>query len=91
MTLFADTTGVDCYVSDVDDLLIESACRARNFKKAETEMSEHTVYLLGFLGLGLAYLAAFFCVPAGVRRVMKYIAVCLFVVGATFTVYGLQP
>lgn len=54
-------------------------------------MSEHTLYLLGFLGLALAYLVAFFCVPDGVRRVMKYIAACLFVVGATFTVYGLQP
>ncbi|HGY9633490.1 hypothetical protein ACLPJG_26570 [Pseudomonas aeruginosa] len=69
----------------------KSAFRARNFKKEETKMSEHTLYLLGFLGLALAYLAAFFCVPAGVRRVMKYIAACLFVVGATFTVYGLQP
>lgn len=54
-------------------------------------MPEGILYLVALLALGAAYLAIVFLAPAGLKRPAQYVCAVLFVVLASFVVFGLQP
>lgn len=53
-------------------------------------MSEESLYLVAMVALLVAYLGIFFFAPVGVKRPAQYALGVLFVVLASFIVFGLE-
>lgn len=54
-------------------------------------MPDGILHFFALLALGAVYLATIFWAPAGLKRPAQYTCAVLFVVLASFVVFGLQP